>query len=82
MSFNSTGKNCLCSIIWKGFGFHSCNIQKIYASLISVWIYVQAIMDFFKNFTDSISSDLQFVIDDISTEDSSAVGVTWHLGIL
>ncbi|KAJ0085152.1 hypothetical protein Patl1_07669 [Pistacia atlantica] len=39
----------------------------------------KAILDFFKKFSDSISSDLQFVIDDISTEDSSAVGVTWHL---
>lgn len=39
----------------------------------------KAVLDFFKKFSDSISSDLQFVIDDISTEDSSAVGVTWHL---
>ncbi|XP_044510502.1 uncharacterized protein LOC123229013 isoform X2 [Mangifera indica] len=39
----------------------------------------KAILEFFKNFSDSISTDLQFVIDDISTEDSSAVGVTWHL---
>ncbi|RWR90309.1 Polyketide cyclase SnoaL-like domain-containing protein [Cinnamomum micranthum f. kanehirae] len=39
----------------------------------------KAILDFFKKFTDSISTDLQFVIDDISSEDSSAVGVTWHL---
>ncbi|OMP04052.1 hypothetical protein COLO4_09994 [Corchorus olitorius] len=39
----------------------------------------QAILDFFKSFMDSISKDLQFVIDDISAEDSSAVGVTWHL---
>ncbi|KAI0496201.1 hypothetical protein KFK09_022510 [Dendrobium nobile] len=39
----------------------------------------KAIMEFFKNFTDSISSELQFVIDDISGEDTSATGVTWHL---
>ncbi|KAJ8760487.1 hypothetical protein K2173_015154 [Erythroxylum novogranatense] len=39
----------------------------------------QAILEFFEKFIDSISSDLQFVIDDISTEDCSAVGVTWHL---
>ncbi|KAI3960409.1 hypothetical protein MKW98_017133 [Papaver atlanticum] len=39
----------------------------------------KAILDFFKKFTDSISKDLQFVIDDISNEDSLAVGVTWHL---
>ncbi|XWS10733.1 hypothetical protein CRYUN_Cryun38cG0023200 [Craigia yunnanensis] len=39
----------------------------------------KAILDFFKSFIDSISKDLQFVIDDISSEDSSAVGVTWHL---
>ncbi|KAH7568317.1 hypothetical protein ACOSP7_009148 [Xanthoceras sorbifolium] len=39
----------------------------------------QAILEFFKKFIDSISADLQFVIDDISSEDSSAVGVTWHL---
>ncbi|KAF8404286.1 hypothetical protein HHK36_009168 [Tetracentron sinense] len=42
----------------------------------------KAILEFFKKFTDSISTDLQFVIDDISDEDSSAVGVTWHLGKL
>ncbi|KAJ8541840.1 hypothetical protein K7X08_002656 [Anisodus acutangulus] len=39
----------------------------------------KAILDFFKKFTYSVGSDLQFVIDDISKEDSSAVGVTWHL---
>ncbi|XVF18242.1 hypothetical protein REPUB_Repub11eG0004500 [Reevesia pubescens] len=39
----------------------------------------KAILEFFKSFIDSISKDLQFVIDDISTEDSSAIGVTWHL---
>eukprot|EP00262_Sarcandra_glabra_P010547 TRINITY_DN25840_c0_g1_i1.p1 TRINITY_DN25840_c0_g1~~TRINITY_DN25840_c0_g1_i1.p1 ORF type:complete len:214 (+),score=27.77 TRINITY_DN25840_c0_g1_i1:133-774(+) len=39
----------------------------------------KAILEFFKKFTDSISTDLQFVIDDISSEDSIAVGVTWHL---
>ncbi|KAL5843336.1 hypothetical protein ACOSQ4_009294 [Xanthoceras sorbifolium] len=33
----------------------------------------QAILEFFKKFIDSISADLQFVIDDIS------IGVTWHL---
>lgn len=37
-------------------------------------------MDFFGKFIDTISRDLQFVIDDISAEDSVAVGVTWHLG--
>ncbi|XP_022955016.1 uncharacterized protein LOC111457092 isoform X2 [Cucurbita moschata] len=37
------------------------------------------ILIFFKKFNDSISKDLQFVIDDISTQDSSAVGVLWHL---
>ncbi|XP_010245719.1 PREDICTED: uncharacterized protein LOC104589183 [Nelumbo nucifera] len=39
----------------------------------------QAILGFFNKFIDSISKDLQFVIDDISNMDSSAVGVTWHL---
>lgn len=39
----------------------------------------KAILNFFKKFTESVGSDLQFVIDDISQEDSSAVGVTWHL---
>ncbi|XP_022717832.1 uncharacterized protein LOC111276354 [Durio zibethinus] len=39
----------------------------------------KAILEFFKSFIDSISMDLQFAIDDISAEDSSAVGVTWHL---
>ncbi|XP_057954176.1 uncharacterized protein LOC131148485 isoform X2 [Malania oleifera] len=39
----------------------------------------KAILEFFKKFIDSISTDLQFVIDDISDEDSLAIGVTWHL---
>lgn len=37
------------------------------------------IIDFFKKFSDATSTDLQFVIDDITSQDSSAVGVTWHL---
>ncbi|KAI7756332.1 hypothetical protein M8C21_003104 [Ambrosia artemisiifolia] len=39
----------------------------------------KAILDFFEKFIYTISQDLQFVIDDISGEDTSAVGVTWHL---
>jgi len=37
------------------------------------------IVGFFGEFMGTISADLQFVIDDISAEDSAAVGVTWHL---
>lgn len=37
------------------------------------------IIEFFKKFTESTSKDLQFVIDDLSMEDTSSVGVTWHL---
>ncbi|KAF3646236.1 putative alpha/beta hydrolase domain-containing protein 11-like [Capsicum annuum] len=37
------------------------------------------ILNFFNKFIDSVGPDLQFVIDDISKEDSLAVGVTWHL---
>lgn len=37
-------------------------------------------MEFFKKFTESTSTDLRFVIDDLSTQDSSSVGVIWHLG--
>ncbi|KAF0909854.1 hypothetical protein E2562_000167 [Oryza meyeriana var. granulata] len=37
------------------------------------------ILNFFAGFMGSISPDLRFVIDDISGEDSRAVGVTWHL---
>ncbi|KAF4346535.1 uncharacterized protein LOC115705027 [Cannabis sativa] len=37
------------------------------------------ILDFFESFTNLIDKDLQFVIDKITTQDSSAVGVTWHL---
>ncbi|XP_043705127.1 uncharacterized protein LOC122654936 [Telopea speciosissima] len=56
----------------------------IYEDLIFPQPFVgrKAILDFFKKFISSISTDLQFVIDDISDEDSSAVGVTWHLEIL
>nr|CAB3472630.1 unnamed protein product [Digitaria exilis] len=37
------------------------------------------IIGFFGEFMGTISPDLQFVIDDISADDSAAVGVTWHL---
>uniref|UniRef100_A0A7N0U7B7 SnoaL-like domain-containing protein n=1 Tax=Kalanchoe fedtschenkoi TaxID=63787 RepID=A0A7N0U7B7_KALFE len=39
----------------------------------------EAILEFFDKFMNTISKDLQFAIDDISEEDSSAIGVTWHL---
>ncbi|OIW11130.1 hypothetical protein TanjilG_22937 [Lupinus angustifolius] len=39
----------------------------------------QEILEFFKKFTNATSIDLQFVIDDLSTQDSSSVGVIWHL---
>lgn len=39
----------------------------------------EEVLGFLGEFMGSISSDLVFVIDDISAEDSSAVGVTWHL---
>ncbi|KAI3824446.1 hypothetical protein L1987_05906 [Smallanthus sonchifolius] len=39
----------------------------------------KAILEFFEKFIYTISTDLQFAIDDISGEDTSAVGVTWHL---
>lgn len=53
----------------------------VYEDLIFPQPFVgrKAILEFFGKFCDSISEDLQFVIDDISTEDSIAVGVTWHL---
>lgn len=41
---------------------------------------MQDILEFFENFVHVVDKDLQFVIDKISSEDSSAVGVTWHLG--
>ncbi|XP_057758872.1 uncharacterized protein LOC130979442 [Arachis stenosperma] len=37
------------------------------------------ILEFFRHFTNATSTDLQFVIDDLSTNDHSSVGVTWHL---
>ncbi|XP_062092342.1 uncharacterized protein LOC133798153 isoform X2 [Humulus lupulus] len=37
------------------------------------------ILEFFESFTNLIDKDLQFVIDKITTQDSSALGVTWHL---
>ncbi|KAG0537059.1 hypothetical protein BDA96_03G115200 [Sorghum bicolor] len=39
----------------------------------------ERIIGFFGEFMGTISPDLQFVIDDISADDSAAVGVTWHL---
>jgi hypothetical protein len=38
------------------------------------------VLGFFGDFMGSVSPDLRFVIDDISGDDPSAVGVTWHLG--
>ncbi|KAM7266668.1 hypothetical protein ACFE04_004565 [Oxalis oulophora] len=59
-------------------------VDCVYEDLIFPTPFVgrKAIMDFFDKFIDTISKDLQFVIDDISTVDSSRVGVIWHLGIL
>ncbi|GFQ00630.1 hypothetical protein PHJA_002206900 [Phtheirospermum japonicum] len=56
-------------------------VNCIYEDLVfpKPFIGRKAILDFFSQFIDSISRDLQFAIDDISEEDSSAVGVTWHL---
>ncbi|XP_010471162.1 PREDICTED: uncharacterized protein LOC104750999 [Camelina sativa] len=53
----------------------------VYEDLVfsSPFVGRKAILDFFGKFIKSTSTDLQFVIDDISTEDSSAVGVSWHL---
>ncbi|EOA35696.1 hypothetical protein CARUB_v10020924mg [Capsella rubella] len=53
----------------------------VYEDLVfsSPFVGRKAILDFFGKFIESTSTDLQFVIDDISTEDSSAVGVSWHL---
>ncbi|CAN7053087.1 hypothetical protein IGI04_028078 [Brassica rapa subsp. trilocularis] len=56
----------------------------VYEDLIfsSPFVGRTAILDFFGKFIDATSTDMQFVIDDISKEDSSAVGVSWHLGEL
>lgn len=53
----------------------------VYEDLVfpSPFVGRKSILEFFGKFIDSISTDLQFVIDAISEEDSSAVGVTWHL---
>ncbi|KFK41581.1 hypothetical protein AALP_AA2G147500 [Arabis alpina] len=53
----------------------------VYEDLVfsSPFVGRKAILDFFGKFIDATSTDLQFVIDDISKEDSSAVGVSWHL---
>ncbi|XP_024024368.1 uncharacterized protein LOC21396376, partial [Morus notabilis] len=53
----------------------------VYEDLVFARPFVgrKEILEFFENFADVVSKDLQFVIDKISTEDSSAVGVTWHL---
>ncbi|CAK8540857.1 unnamed protein product [Lathyrus sativus] len=53
----------------------------VYEDLVfpSPFVGRKKIIEFFKKFTESTSIDLQFVIDDLSTEDSSSVGVIWHL---
>nr|XP_019708424.1 uncharacterized protein LOC109504746 [Elaeis guineensis] len=52
----------------------------VYEDLVFAKPFVgrKAILEFFKRFGEFTSSDLRFVIDDISNEDTS-VGVTWHL---
>ncbi|XP_020593852.1 uncharacterized protein LOC110033988 isoform X2 [Phalaenopsis equestris] len=56
-------------------------VECVYEDLIFSKPFVgrKATMEFFKKFTESISSELQFVIDEISSEDTSSAGVTWHL---
>ncbi|KAL0701466.1 hypothetical protein Bca4012_057588 [Brassica carinata] len=53
----------------------------VYEDLVfsSPFVGRTAILEFFGKFIEATSTDLQFVIDDISKEDSSAVGVSWHL---
>ncbi|KNA08173.1 hypothetical protein SOVF_165030 isoform B [Spinacia oleracea] len=53
----------------------------VYEDLVFLRPFVgrKSILEFFGKFTDYVSTSLQFVIDAISEEDSSAVGVTWHL---
>ncbi|KAJ4868228.1 Nuclear transport factor 2 (NTF2) family protein [Raphanus sativus] len=53
----------------------------VYEDLVfsSPFVGRTAILDFFGKFIEATSTDLQFVIDDISKEDTSAVGVSWHL---
>ncbi|GAU14093.1 hypothetical protein TSUD_169180 [Trifolium subterraneum] len=50
----------------------------VYEDLVfpSPFVGRKEIIEFFKKFTESTSIDLQFVIDDLSTEDSSSVGWT------
>ncbi|XP_054811620.1 uncharacterized protein LOC129312871 isoform X2 [Prosopis cineraria] len=53
----------------------------VYEDLIFPQPFVgrKEILAFFRKFTTSTSKDLQFVIDDLSTNDPSSVGVIWHL---
>ncbi|KAI3758682.1 hypothetical protein L6452_06253 [Arctium lappa] len=53
----------------------------VYEDLVFTQPFVgrKAILEFFEKFIYTINQDLQFAIDDISGEDTSAVGVTWHL---
>ncbi|CAN8239336.1 unnamed protein product [Cochlearia groenlandica] len=53
----------------------------VYEDLVfsSPFVGRKAILDFFEKFIGATSTDLQFVIDDISKQDSLAVGVSWHL---
>jgi len=39
----------------------------------------KAILEFFQKFVDSVGSELEFRVDDITTGDPNAAGVTWHL---
>ena len=68
------------------FMYSSTTIYHLFLSLSQIFLlpspFLQAILEFFRKFTDSISTDLQFVIDDISDEDTLAVGVSWHLGMV
>ncbi|XP_048500805.1 uncharacterized protein LOC104905846 isoform X2 [Beta vulgaris subsp. vulgaris] len=53
----------------------------VYEDLVfpSPFVGRKSILEFFGKFIDYVSTDLQFVIDAISEEDSTTVGVTWHL---
>jgi len=60
------------------------NCDKPYSSVCDIdhganFVF-QAILEFFQKFVDSVGSELEFRVDDITTGDPNAAGVTWHLG--
>lgn len=48
--------------------------------MLMILLSLQAVLEFFRKFMDSVGPELEFKVEDITTGDPNAAGVIWHLG--